>query len=611
MKSKPAVMISIFLILVIVITGCGSAPATTTSSPPTTPKTPTPTVASTTPPTTVASATPTPLPAFRITTLSTTKAVPISSLSITGAGFDANADIQVRFFDTLGFSASVPASDVKATSLTVSVPAYIDPSTEMFSAGVVGVDVVQKSGTDTLTTNTIGGLQITDLPASNGTPGAATLEYLDGIIQLLRDSQYHLYCLEQISEGAVTDPILSDCLVKLEADYLEVKAQVQSIIADPDNSIALATITLATGETLSMSLDIGAISTIDRLLSSYNQRLSNDLNSNLVLAPTTPKVILASWKPDRASGAEPQVDESSPNQQWRIQNESIQNAQQKVKTTSDSAAVIASMAEPVGSPNAQGGSVLKPMAKDRVAACWLSSTFVTGAVAMAQDYSAASAATGGEAWNQGSGFISGLFTNIVNWLVTGDAQVESNNKSFHDIVVDAFKKTSAGILINQSPLANVTRDDAVQRNRLPQESGLALVYDKEKPPVPNSLAGLWTGTGWSYDCCEDDGTRLSRITWDVSVFITSQNNTDVFGKITLKVVKQEIIDYVYWKKVYSFGPDHLMDGKTAEQFLYFHTPGWAWKWEIASDRMSIDGFFEGPGPGTWCDGKTFHLAKNR
>ena len=543
--------------------------------------------------------------------MSITKAVPMSSFSITGAGFDANADIQVRFFNKLGFSVSIPADDVKATSLTVSVPAYIDPSTEMFNAGIVGVQVVQKSSTNTLTSNTIEGLQITDLPVYNGTPGAATLEYLDGIIQLLRDSQYHLYALEQISDGAVTDPTLSDCLAKLEADYLEVKAQVQSIIADPNKSIELATIKLPTGETLSMSLDIGAISTIDRLVSLYNQRLSDALNSNLALVPTTSKVVLAGWKPDVVRGVELQIDESSSSQQWRVQGESIQKAQQKVKVANDCATVVTAVSDPVKSPNTQDGTAAKPMAKDRVAAGWVASTSVTGAGAMAQDYSAASAATGGEAWEQGRDFISGFFTKLVNRIVYSDSQVDSTNKSFRDLISDATKKNSAGILLSQSPLANTTRQDAMQRGRLPQESGLALVYYTEKPPVPDSLAGLWTGNGWSYDCCEDDGTRLSRITWDVSVFITSQNNTDVFGKITMKVVKQEIIDYEYWKKVSSTGPDHLMDGKTAEQFLYFHTPGKAWSWEIASDRMSIDGFFEGPGPGKWCDGKTFHLAKYR
>ena len=76
-------------------------------------------------------------------------------------------------------------------------------------------------------------------------------------------------------------------------------------------------------------------------------------------------------------------------------------------------------------------------------------------------------------------------------------------------------------------------------------------------------------------------------------------------------VKQEIIDYQYWRQVSSEGPEHLMDGKTAQQFLYFHTPGKAWNWEISADRMSIDGYFEAAGPGTWCVGKTFHLAKFR
>ena len=623
LKAPLALLLAASIIFTGLLTSCGGGGATTTTTSSTattttststvTSKTPTAIVSSTTTKSSTTTTTAA-LPAFRITALGVTKAAPMSSISITGAGFDAGADISVRFFNKAGYSVSVPAHDIKATSLTASVPAYIDPETEMFGAGIVGVEVIQKAGAGTLTTNAIEGLQITDLPASGGTLGAATIEYLDGIIQLLQDSQYHLYCLEQISDGGVTDPVLSECLATLEADYVELKAQVQSIIDDPAKKIELATITLATGETLSMSLDINAVATIDRLVSSYNQRLSNDLNTNLVLAPTAPKAVAAGWKDGIKGFTLPPADESAPDNPWRVQGESTQRAQQKVKTAGDSAGVISSMSESVVTPEGRGNPVenqIRPMSEGRVAAKWVSSTFVTGAFAMAQDYSAASAATGSAAWNQGNGLVSGIFTNIVNWLVTGDSRVESNNKPFRDIVIDSFKTNSAGILISQSSLADVSRGEALELNRLPQESGLALVYDKVKPEVPESLAGLWTGTGWSYDCCEDDGTRLSRITWDVSVFIISQNGADVVGKITLTKVKQEIIDYVYWKPVTSFGPDHLMDGKTAEQYLYFHTPGWAWNWAIAADRMSMDGFFEGPGPGTWCEGKTFHLAKFR
>jgi len=536
----------------------------------------------------------------------------MASLSITGAGFDAEAGVQVHFFDKAGFSAHIPANDVNLTSLTVSVPAYIEPGTETISAGVVSVQVVQKTKTDTLTTNTVEGLQITDVPAYQGTLGIATLEYLDGIIQLIHDSQYHLYALEEISEGTVTDPTLSDCLTGLEADYLEIKAQVQSIIDDPNKTIELATVKLPTGETFSMTLNIEAISTIDQLVSLYNQRLSSTMNSGLTTALSTPKVVFMSWKTGGGVREAPlQADETPSNQPWRIHGQTIQDAQQKLKTATDCATVVVAMANPDKSPNAPGGTMLKPMARDRVASGWLASTFISGAGAMAQDYSAASAATGSEEWKQGRDFISGIFTKLVDHLIFGDSQVDSPNKSFRDLIYDATKKTSTGILISQSPIANTARQDAITTGRLPQESGLALVYSTTPPAVPDSLAGLWTGSGWSYDCCEDDGTRLSRITWDVSVFIISQNDTDVVGKITLKVVKQEIIDYQYWRQVSSEGPEHLMDGKTAQQFLYFHTPGKAWNWEISADRMSIDGYFEAAGPGTWCVGKTFHLAKFR
>jgi hypothetical protein len=543
--------------------------------------------------------------------LNKTTAAPLSSLEITGAGFEVNADIQVCFFNKSGYSINVSASDVTQQSLKVSVPAYINPVTEEFSAGVVGVKIIQTSGTESLTTNTLEGLQIGNLPMASGSTGAVTIEYLDGVIQLLRDSQYHLDCLNEITDEEITDTVLADCLTTLEADYLEIKTQVQSVIDGTNSTVEIATITMPTGDVIVMNLDTETIDSLDRLLSAYNERLDGTLNGLAALTPLLPRAALAGSKQNDYSDIEKQADEASADQRWRIQNESAANAQEKVKTAGNISALITSLADPRVASNGQSAGGTRTASGDRAAAFWLSATFGTGATAMAQDYSAASAASGSGTWKQGSGFITGLFTNIINWLVTGETKVESKNKPFRDIVTDAFKTNSNGILIRQSSLANVTRDEAVQRNRLPQESGLNLVYYHEKPAVPESLAGLWTGTGWNYDCCEDDGTRLSRVTWDVSVFISSQNGTYVWGKITMKLVKQEIIDYTYWKKVYSFGPDHLMDSRTAEQYFYFHTPGWAWSWEIAPDRMTMDGYFEGPGPGVWCEGRTFHLAKYR
>jgi hypothetical protein len=545
----------------------------------------------------------------------------MSSLSITGAGFDANADIQVHFFDKPGYSVKIPASDVKATSLTVSVPGYISPSTGTFSAGVVNVEVIQKSGTNTLKTNTIEGLQITDLPTSDRTTGAATLEYLDRIIQLLRDSQYHLYCLDQISNGAVTDTVLSDCLSNLITDYTELKTQVQSIITAPGKSIELETIKLPTGETLSMSLNIEAITTIDRLVASYNQRLANDLSNLLVLAPASPKIIFAGWKmPSEAGDAEPQAGELSQDNPFRIQNESIKRAQQKIKTANDSGAAMVSLAEPVGSPDLQGepvGQTIRPMSKGRVAARWVSSTFITGLGAMAQDYSAASAATGSEAMNQGKGFISGIFTKLINKLASPydqTYQTESKNKSWHDIIPDFGKKTSAGILISESPLANNTRQGAIDSGRLPQDSGLDLLYYTDKPAAPDNIVGLWTGTGWSYYCCLDDGTRLSKVTWNISIFVISQKEMhgDVVGKITMTITG---IERLYFEEDYhephSTGPDLLANAITNNLSFTFTHGDEKWSWDVGPDPYHMDGLFIGPGPGTWCVGKTFHLEKFR
>ena len=87
---------------------------------------------------------------IQIDSLSANSALPLSLLTITGSGFDPAADLFVRFVDEQGFTVDVPVLDATSRSVTVSAPPVIDLTTGELSLGTVSVQVVQKSGEDTV-----------------------------------------------------------------------------------------------------------------------------------------------------------------------------------------------------------------------------------------------------------------------------------------------------------------------------------------------------------------------------------------------------------------------------------------------------------------------------
>lgn len=87
----------------------------------------TPTMTSTASP----SATPTVVPGTpQISSLGSTSLPPFALLTINGS-FDPNSAVSVKFFDAAGFSIGVSPVQLTRSSLTVGVPPYFDPSTEL------------------------------------------------------------------------------------------------------------------------------------------------------------------------------------------------------------------------------------------------------------------------------------------------------------------------------------------------------------------------------------------------------------------------------------------------------------------------------------------------
>src|SRR5438105_1951918 len=101
---------------------------------------------------------------FRITSVSNLAPVPFESLNLVGTGFNPTAAISVRFFDAKGFSVEVPVTSATSTSVTVIVPPYLDPVTQIFASGPVSLEVLQTIGPATDKSNTVPGLAIANMP---------------------------------------------------------------------------------------------------------------------------------------------------------------------------------------------------------------------------------------------------------------------------------------------------------------------------------------------------------------------------------------------------------------------------------------------------------------
>lgn len=114
----------------------------------------------------------------QITTLSAPSAAPAQLVTVTGSGFDTTAQLSVRFSDAQGRSVDVPVVASSATSLTVSVPPFVNPTSGQIGPGTVNVQVIQRIGGTTLNSNTIPGFQIQDLATPVAPAGTVTLSFL-------------------------------------------------------------------------------------------------------------------------------------------------------------------------------------------------------------------------------------------------------------------------------------------------------------------------------------------------------------------------------------------------------------------------------------------------
>jgi hypothetical protein len=177
-----------------------------------------------------------------INSLNKSSAAPCEFLTITGSGFDTTAALSVRFFDGEGFSVAIPVMKANATTINITVPPFINMATGGFEAGVVNVEVIQTSGTVTLTSNTISGFEISSLPTLTLPPGSVTSN-IAGFLELtLTDAQNRLSELDTSSGGQINTEDLRSKLESMRILFGQLKNKIRESMANPSQAENVGTI---------------------------------------------------------------------------------------------------------------------------------------------------------------------------------------------------------------------------------------------------------------------------------------------------------------------------------------------------------------------------------
>jgi hypothetical protein len=163
---------------------------------------------------------------------------PLSVISLPGSGFNATADVFVRFTGPKGFSIDAPAFDVTATSLRVVVPPYLDPVTQSFGSAPVSVQVIQTKGSVIQVSNMVSGIQIADLPPLQLPPGTITANWAALLESELSNIKADLAAAALFSGGQVDTTDLQKSLETCRTRFGELKSLVRTKLAgDPQTPV--------------------------------------------------------------------------------------------------------------------------------------------------------------------------------------------------------------------------------------------------------------------------------------------------------------------------------------------------------------------------------------
>jgi len=171
--------------------------------------------------------------------------------------------LSARFFDAKGYSIVIPIVDATATTLTVSVPPYIDPANGGFTGGTVMIRV-QSSGTTNHDSNMVTHFTISPLPTASLPPGTVTLRVLDIINGILVEASSRMFILQTQYSGTLSTSQVVSYLNDLSTSLGILNIQIQSLMAGKTNNINLGQV-----NTTSLIVNLNTLRITDQLMMAY------------------------------------------------------------------------------------------------------------------------------------------------------------------------------------------------------------------------------------------------------------------------------------------------------------------------------------------------------
>jgi len=211
--------------------------------------------------------TPTPTPTSTSTSniiLSASSANVGASLAITGASFNPSATTTtVTFTDVAGNVLSIPADNVTAGEVDVTVPCYFNLTNGTNTQAAVSVAVTQVANLTT-TFGPVSNFTINALPATGLTPGSLTLAFMQQEQTLLVAAQQSWAQIGTASGGAVNTGPLLTTYSSMQAQLANVIPLIQQLEGGTISQIPLGTLN---GQTV--KLTVGSLTLMDQIISAY------------------------------------------------------------------------------------------------------------------------------------------------------------------------------------------------------------------------------------------------------------------------------------------------------------------------------------------------------
>jgi hypothetical protein len=184
---------------------------------------------------------------------------PAQLLQITGSGLDPAQPLTLTLSDSSGYSVTVPPVTETTSTFSVSVPAYINVTTDAFGSGTVSLQATQGS----TQSNVLTGFQIQALTPATGTGGNATLSLIQASLAEAQKLQQSVMTTPQNSTA------LQDAIGVQIFDLQQLVTNVQNVVQNG------ASFSLGTVNGVDITVTPSNISDVDDLIIATLQSLAS------------------------------------------------------------------------------------------------------------------------------------------------------------------------------------------------------------------------------------------------------------------------------------------------------------------------------------------------